>query len=301
MTSIKNLLTLSVAFLFLHSGTVCAQIYFQQGNSQIRKADLNGSGLTPLITTTIKGPLSLDAPNGKMYWSDSSNIRRANLDGTGMEDVLTGQSLVREIAVDPSSSRFYWTDEGDGVVRRAKYDGSNVETLVSGLSSPYGVELDVPDGRMFYVDGSAAHVASLDGSGSSLLHDHGVGGIHSMAIAAADDLIFWAHTAPGPTSSIYKMNTDGSGLALILSGSATSSMRGMGIDLVNKKIYFDEGYGEVIMRANFDGSDLETVLGDAQAPSILPRVGVAVPEPSAGVFGVLALMLLAIVHRPSRS
>ena len=205
MTASRNILTLTVAVFFLFFGTASAQIYFQQGNSQIRKADLNGSGVTPLLSTTIKGPLSLDAPNGKMYWSDSTNIRRANLDGTGMEDVVTGQSLVREIAVDPLNSQLYWTDEGAGAIRRANYDGSGVQTLISGLSVPYGIELDIPDGRMFYADGSTTHVASMDGTGSTVLYDHGSGGIHSMAIAPAEDLIFWAHTAAGPTSSIYKM------------------------------------------------------------------------------------------------
>ncbi len=230
----------------------------------------------------------------------SRGVGRANLDGTGMEDVLTGQSLVREIAVDPSNAQFYWTDEGNGVVRRANYDGTNMETLLGGLSVPYGIELDVPDGKIFYSDGSAVHMAGLDGTGPLVLYDHGAGTIHSMAIAPADDLIFWAHTAAGPVSSIYKSNTDGSGFALVLTGSSTSSMRGMGIDLVNNKIYFDEGYGEVIMRSNFDGSDLETVLGDAQAPSILPQGGVAVPEPSTMLLGVLAFLFLALSHRLAR-
>ncbi|MEC8338722.1 MAG: hypothetical protein VXZ84_11320, partial [Planctomycetota bacterium] len=115
-----------------------------------------------------------------------------------------------------------------------------------------------------------------------------------------EDLIFWAHTAAGPTSSIYKMKTDGSGLALVLSGSATSSIRGMGIDLVNNKIYFDEGYGEVIMRANFDGTALETILGDAQAPSILPRVAATVPEPSTAIFSMVALLLVVSHGRRHR-
>ena len=71
----------------------------------------------------------------------------------------------------------------------------------------------------------------------------------------------------------------------------------MGIDLLNIKIYFDEGYGEVIMRANYDGTVLEWILGDAQAPSILPRVAATVPEPSTAIFGLLAVLLIFSIGR----
>jgi hypothetical protein len=60
----------------------------------VRRANLDGSNLEKVVTTTAGEPqqLALDTGAGKMYWvidSPPAKIQRANLDGSNVEDVVT--------------------------------------------------------------------------------------------------------------------------------------------------------------------------------------------------------------------
>ena len=66
-----------------------------------------------------------------IYWTEagaSNKIRRANLDGTGVQDLITGVSGGRGIALDLTNNHIYWAELGSGKIRRAKRDGTGVET-----------------------------------------------------------------------------------------------------------------------------------------------------------------------------
>ncbi len=66
------------------------------GSDKIQRANLNGSGVEDLVTTSIFEPvgIALDLPAGKMYWTDASPgdfyLHRANLDGSNRELFVTG-------------------------------------------------------------------------------------------------------------------------------------------------------------------------------------------------------------------
>jgi len=87
-----------------------------------------------------------DGDNPKMYWTDgdTGKIQRANLDGSSIEELVTGLTTPRGIALDVSGGKMYWTDAGTDKIQRANMDGTGVEDLVTtGLSFLSGIALDL--------------------------------------------------------------------------------------------------------------------------------------------------------------
>ncbi len=112
----------------------------------IRCGNLDGSGVTTILSNTSASGVAIDPSASKIYWTDPDAlaIRRANLNGTNIEDlVTTGLTNPVGIALDLESGRMYWTDPGSGKIKRANLNGSNVEDLVTGLSAPRGIALDL--------------------------------------------------------------------------------------------------------------------------------------------------------------
>ena len=75
---------------------------------------------------------------------NTGKIQRANLNGSQVEDLITttGSPDPTDIALDVASGKMYWTDQGTDKIQRANLDGSNVEDLITtGLDNPYGVAL----------------------------------------------------------------------------------------------------------------------------------------------------------------
>lgn len=70
-----------------------------------------------------------------------TRIRRANLDGTGVENLVTsGLESTTEIELDIAAGKMYWADHGTSRVQRSNLDGSDVEDIVTD-GGPYGIAL----------------------------------------------------------------------------------------------------------------------------------------------------------------
>ena len=110
----------------------------------VRRANLDGSGVTTVVSTSFGQGIALDVAAGRLYWADGGAIRRANLDGSGVETIVTNLNTIG-IAVDPDEGKLYWTETESGKIQRANLDGSSVEDLVGGLDTPAGTR--PPPGR----------------------------------------------------------------------------------------------------------------------------------------------------------
>ncbi|MYD63634.1 MAG: hypothetical protein F4W91_21560 [Gemmatimonadetes bacterium] len=70
-------------------------------------------------------------------------MQRANLNGTGVEDLVTGVTDPRGIALDISGGKMYWVDNGADKIQRANLNGTGVEdVLTTGLTTPIGIALN---------------------------------------------------------------------------------------------------------------------------------------------------------------
>ena len=59
---------------------------------KIQRANLDGTAVEDLVVgLDFPDSLTLDVPNGKMYWTDRSTVERANLDGSDVERPARGR------------------------------------------------------------------------------------------------------------------------------------------------------------------------------------------------------------------
>jgi len=193
---------------------------FEAGS--ILRMNADGSGLIE-IASRSSGEFAIDSKDGKIYWR-WGKLLRANLDGSSRE-VVTSEAW--SPIVGPLTRKLYWIvrrpENGCLVIQRANLDGSEAEDLVliGGLSTPWALALDERGGRLYW--------------------------------ALNEDI----------RKSIWRVTTDGTGLEEIVVD------RNHIVDIIvgpdDGKIYWTTASPSTlprqrIMRANSDGSDIETVL-----------------------------------------
>jgi low density lipoprotein receptor-related protein 5/6 len=129
------------------------------------------------------------------------------------------------------SDFIYWSDDSQssfpGDIRRANLDGSGQQTVLGNLREPHYIALDISGGSIYWTDAGNAHIG--------------------------------------------RANLDGSGGQILVRASQTSSLQGIALDVGGGKMYWtDVGPGGGtsshgnILRANFDGSGEQTLLGPTQ-------------------------------------
>ncbi len=76
--------------------------WYEEG--RVRRTNLNGTGSQTLVSQESSEPagIALDVAGGKVYWADPGleKLRRANLDGSDAEDLITGSTVGKGIALD---------------------------------------------------------------------------------------------------------------------------------------------------------------------------------------------------------
>ena len=108
--------------------------------------------------------ITLDVPNGKLYFTDryADNIKRANLDGSNVEIVIKTKYPV-DLAIDYDKREIYWTARPDGAVFKASIDSTDIvdasllTPIVTGLTSPIGVDLDRVNKKCYCTEMSIEH------------------------------------------------------------------------------------------------------------------------------------------------
>ncbi len=191
-----------------------------------------------LETNSLALDLAFEVPRqpqqSKVYWAVLNRIQRANLDGSNVEDVVTGLSGdVRGVAVDATNRKLYWALPNR--IQRADLDGSNVETVVAGLrnSDPTGVAVDARNGWIYWSD-----IAGNGTTGDERIQRARLNGSNRQTLVSFDD------GNPGNPGDIA-------------------------LDLNNRKMYWanTNPFTSKVQRANLDGSQLETLEANLEAPS----------------------------------
>jgi hypothetical protein len=160
-----------------------------------------------------------------MYWTDFSRgeIKRAALDGSSIQTIVTGRPSALGIALSPVE--IFWTELTFVGIQGANLNGSAVGTLVTGTGF-VDIALDVAGGKMYLPKPGQVLRANLDGSAIQVIAVPGLNSPWSLALDVAHGKMYLGdmrfHPAPGGGQ-------------------------------------FAEG---VILRANLDGSGLETLVTD---------------------------------------
>ena len=148
-------------------------------------------------------------------------------------------------------ARIFFLDLGAGRVLSANTDGSDLQTLlIEGRKLPDGLAVDVASGHLYWTN---------------------------MGNPKAND------------GTIFRSDLDGGNLTTIIAPGDTFTPKQLQIDKPNGKLYWCDREGMRVMRANLDGSKIETLVDTSQGdprPGADPAkwcVGIAV-DAAAGKF-----------------
>jgi hypothetical protein len=149
-----------------------------------------------------------------------------------MSETISLKTKSRKPATKASTGRLFFLDLSSGRVMSCTPDGSDLKTIVSeGRKLPDGIVV-VPD---------AGHIYWTN-----------------MGIPNAND------------GSVMRADLDGSNSTTIVPEGATHTPKQLQLDKKNGKLYWSDREGMRIMRANLDGSKLETLIDTSQGD---PRPG----------------------------
>ena len=266
--------------------TINGKIYVANNWGNIRRLDLDGSNLRGNLIKGLKSPenITVDAENGKIYWSEGADLKRANLNGSNAQHIATGSSSLTGIAV--AGGKVYWTEMprrrvNGGQIKRADANGSNVEKLVtinrSSRSTPFGISVDFV-GRKFYWANFNGKIQRADLNGSNVEDVvRGLGKLEGFSTGSSLQLIqtptgtivgspaiYWVDQQ---ASKIQNVNLNNLNVGDTVTGVPDSSA--IALDLTGGQIYWTETDTGKIRRANLEGTNVEDLITGLAGPSAI--------------------------------
>ena len=138
--------------------------------------------------------------------------------------------------------------------------------------------------RIFFLDLAAGRVLSANPDGSDLrtLVSEGRKLPDGLAVDVAAGHLYWTNmgSLKANDGSIFRSDLDGGHLTTIIAPGGTFTPKQLQIDKPNGKLYWCDREGMRVMRANLDGSKIETLVDTSQGD---PRPG---PDPAKWCVGV---------------
>src|SRR4051812_31342100 len=130
-------------------------------------------------------------------------------------------------------------------------------------------------GRIFFLDLAGSRVLSANPDGSDLktiVTEKGHELPDGLVVDVAAGHLYWTHMGNpiADDGSIVRSDLDGKNLKTIVSNGATFTPKQLQLEKKSKKLYWCDREGMRVMRANLDGSSIETLVDTSQGD---PRPG----------------------------
>ena len=202
--------------------------------------------------------LAYDTVHSKLYISDfdASKIFQCDPDGKNLIEFRTGLLGPDGMEIDYVNNRLYW-DTDDGIQRAdlSSNDVNQKEDFVTGQANdPEGVSIDPANNKLYWTNyNGGVWMKNLDGTGETLIIPDVEGG---STLVAGNRLYFDQYIGTGDIH-LKSSLPDGSGISTITTG-ISKVVFGIGYEAEGNKIYWGDRTGGKIMRANLDGSSIET-------------------------------------------
>ncbi len=140
--------------------------------------------------------------------------------------VKSSKSEIRKPVAEVTTARLFFLSASSGQVFSANPDGSDLKVIVNeGRRLPDGIVVDTAAGHLYWTN---------------------------MGNPSADD------------GSIERANLDGSNVTHIVPPGATFTPKQLQLDEKNRKLYWCDREGMRVMRANVDGSNIETLIDTSE-------------------------------------
>ncbi len=200
-------------------GSLDSRLFYINGNQQ-EIVELRGDNSFSIAG--VGYGIDYDATSEKIYYTDESNgtLMRANLDGSSMEELASGFSRPRDVALNDTGDKAYVADRGDDAIYVVDLVNGTTEALyttANGLGE-LPVAIDFYNGELYIT------CVEID------------------------------------FETVWKANANGGSVENIIGFGAGGYGYGLALDKVNEKIYFDNQQDGVIMRSDLDGGNVEVVV-----------------------------------------
>jgi DNA-binding beta-propeller fold protein YncE len=144
-------------------------------------------------------------------------------------DIKSSQSRIRQTAATATKARLFFLSASSGEVFSANSDGSDLKVIVSeGRRLPDGIVVDLAAGHLYWTN---------------------------MGNPTAND------------GSIERADFDGKNLTHVVPSGGTFTPKQLQLDEKNRKLYWSDREGMRVMRANLDGSKIETLIDTSEGDS----------------------------------
>src|ERR1700756_4656724 len=142
-----------------------------------------------------------------------------------------------------------------------------------------GADKSTPSGRLFFLDIGGGRVLSANPDGSDLktLINEGRQFPDGLVVDAAAGHIYWTNMGNFKKNdgSIFRSDLDGKNLITIVPPGGTFTPKQLKLEKKSGKLYWSDREGMRVMRANLDGSNIETLVdtshGDARPGTDLTK------------------------------
>ena len=186
------------------------KMYFVDGDARsVRSANLDGTGLNIIVTSSSAVDLALDLGGQIIYFTDptAGKIRKVNFDGSGLSDVVTGLTNPLGIDVDVSQNLLFWGDRTDKTIHSVNTDGTNSQVIYTSANEPINLALDKVNQQVYWVERAGEYIRSTNYDGSNVSTIAPILTATGLAIDNLNGKIYWAENG---SNSLKRMNLDGS-------------------------------------------------------------------------------------------
>jgi len=209
----------------------------------------------------------------RIFWIDQSygKIQSAYLNGLHVTDIVDGLSFGEGLAIDSLSDpmKLYYAEAGSSRIVRVNFDGSNPEEVVTGITGLEDIDLDLVNRKVYWLKNTYSddriQRADMDSLNSNIedifTSSYALQDFRGIGVYPNNQWVFWSQTVYAAVDRISRIKYDGSARTLI--GNYLSPRD---LDVVGTKIYWSWGGSDLIMRADFDGSNVDTVLTNVNTP-----------------------------------
>ncbi len=167
------------------------------------------------------------------------------------------------VGVPAHSQTIYVADACTNKIQRVDPGGSDAEDLVvRELGAPTALVVDPLEGKIYWADTESRwrkiRRANLDGSGIEDVVEMDARRPDDLAIDPAGRRLYWVASGPGDDCRLQRSNLDGTAIETVRD--LPRPVFSLALDAVNGKLYWVDSLGELIRRANLDGSEGEDVI-----------------------------------------
>lgn len=230
-----------------------------------------------VIVTGCRHPdgIVVDAEAGHIYWTNmgapnlnDGSIERADLDGANRRAIVTegGTFTPKQIHLDKSNGKLYWSDREGMRIMRANLDGSRIETLVQAGHGDadrrdqtrwcVGITLDPRSGKMYWTQ------KGPDKAGRGRIFRAGVEIPDGQTAASRSDIEVLFDGLPEPID--------------------------VELDLVHRVLYWtdrgDPPRGNTVNRASIDAKPGPGTVPDIVVTHLMEAIGIALNVPGDRMF-----------------